>query len=54
MLEIAYGRTVNDNDERFIELESNAIMQLTEAGSPSASLVDFIPACQSPAPGLFL
>ena len=54
MLEIAYGRTVNDNDERFIELESNAIMQLTEAGSPSASLVDFIPACQSPAPpGLF-
>ena len=43
MLEIAYGRTITGNDEFFIEMASNATVQLTEAGSPSASLVDFIP-----------
>lgn len=48
MLEIAYGRTIADHDESFIAMASNAILQLTEAGSPSASLADFIPIRQSP------
>lgn len=46
MLEIAYGRTIAAHDEDFVSLASNAILRLTEAGSPSASLVDFIPICE--------
>ena len=47
MLEIAYGRTITIHDEFFVNLASNATLQVTAAGSPSASLVDFIPIRES-------
>ncbi|KAH9917065.1 cytochrome P450 [Fomitopsis serialis] len=43
MLEIAYGRTITAHDDSFVKLACQAILRLTEAGSPSASLVDFVP-----------
>ncbi|KAI0712878.1 hypothetical protein C8Q72DRAFT_222129 [Fomitopsis betulina] len=46
MLEIAYGRTIASHDDSFVAMASSAILRLTEAGSPSASLVDSIPICE--------
>ncbi|KAH9834652.1 cytochrome P450 monooxygenase [Rhodofomes roseus] len=43
MLEVAYGRTIAAHDSDFVQLASETIIKLTEAGSPSASLVDFVP-----------
>jgi len=43
MLEVAYGRTITTHDDFFVKLACHAIIQLTEAGSPSAALVDFVP-----------
>ena len=45
MMEIAYGHEVTSLDDEIVVLAEKAVGATTEAGSPAATLIDFLPFC---------
>lgn len=45
MMEVAYGHDVTSLDDEIVVLAEKAVGAATEAGSPAATLIDFLPFC---------
>lgn len=46
MMEVAYGHPVTSLDDEIVVLAEKAVGAATEAGSPAATLIDFLPFCE--------
>ena len=46
MMEVAYGHEVTSLDDEIVVLAEKAVGATTEAGSPAATLIDFLPFCE--------